>query len=105
LYNRNMTITLDLPSDLADRASLAARAQGKDLATYVLDDVRSKLRSDVLSEAETSALGVINRPVDPAIRLERDRLLAMQKRRGLTKAESGELKNLIDSVEIANAER
>lgn len=100
-----MTITLDLPSELADRAALAARAQGKDLATYVLDNVRSELRNDVLSESETGLLEIINTPVDPAIRRERDRLIALQKRRSLTDAERRELEKLIDSVEMANAAR
>ncbi len=100
-----MTITLDLPNDVASRLQVAARVQGKDIATYLVDDVRLQLRKDVLSESETQLLDIVNRPVEDTARRERDRLLRLQAKRGLSEAESEKLKGLIDAMELANAER
>lgn len=100
-----MTITLDLPPDLEGRLQQAARTQGKDVAALLLDSVRQHLRSDVLNETDASLLQVINAPIAPEARRQRDALLALQQQRDLTDAEQEILTGLVDTVEIANAKR
>jgi hypothetical protein len=100
-----MTITLDLPPDLEGRLQQVARAQGKDVATLLLDSVRQHLRRDVLPEADASLLQVINAPIAPEARRQRDALLALQQQRELTETEQETLTHLVDAVEVANAKR
>lgn len=100
-----MTITLDLPADLEVPLRNAARIRGKDVAAFLLDSVRQNLRTDVLPESEAALLRIINAPVAPAARTKRDALLARQSNEALSESELGELSDLIDEVEIANAER
>jgi hypothetical protein len=100
-----MIITLDLPPDLEGRLHQVARMQGKDIAALLLDSVRQHLRHDVLPEADASLLQVINAPIAPEARRQRDTLLALQEQRELTDAEREALTNLVDSVELANAKR
>lgn len=100
-----MTITLHLPPDLEGQIQQAARTQGKDVAAYLLDSIRQRLRHDVLPEADAGLLQVINSPVAPEARQERDALLALQKQRELTDAEQETLTQLVDLVELANAKR
>ena len=99
-----MTITLDLPPDLEGRLQQAARIQGKDVAALLLDSVRQHLRRDVLPEADASLLQVINAPIAPEARRQRDALLAQQQRE-LTDAEHETLIQLVDTIELANAKR
>jgi hypothetical protein len=100
-----MTITLDLPPDLEGRLQQAARTQGKDVAALLLDSVRQHLRRDVLPEADAILLQIINAPIAPEARRQRDALLALQKQRALTDAECETLTHLVDTVELANAKR
>lgn len=100
-----MTITLDLSPDMEEQAQKAAKAQGKDLAGFLIDSLRQRLRHDVLPEAESSLLLEINAPLAPEARRQRDGLLALQTQRDLTPAEQDSLANLIDAVELASAKR
>ena len=100
-----MTITLDVPVDLEGRLQNAARTQGTDVATFLLESVRQRLRPDVLPETEADLLQVINAPVAPEPRSKRDALLERQAQRELTEEEQATLADLIDAVEMANATR
>lgn len=100
-----MTITLDLPAEMEGQLQLAARLRGKDISTFLLDSVRHQLRSDVLPESESALLEIINAPIAPEARSKRDTLLAIQSQRELTEEERNQLSNLIDEVELANANR
>ena len=100
-----MNITLDVSPELEGQLRQAARAQGTDVTTYLLDSARLRLRPDVLPEAEASLLQTINAPLAPEARRERDSLLAAQAQRELTAEEQTTLADLIDVVELANAER
>jgi hypothetical protein len=100
-----MTITLDVPPELEGQLRQAARRQGVDLAAFLLDSARQRLRPDILPEPEATLLQVINAPVAPEARSERDALLAEQDRRDLTIEEQETLTRRIDEVELANAER
>ena len=100
-----MNITLDVSPELEGQLQQAARVQGTDVTTYLLDSARLRLRPDVLPEAEASLLQTINAPLAPEARKERDALLAEQAQRELTAEEQAALTDLIDAVEMANAER
>ena len=100
-----MNVTLDIPPDVFDRLQHAARAQGKDIQTFLMDDVRRHFRSDVLSESETTLLEVINQPIDASVVEARNQLLSQREKRALTEPEQTRLRDLIDRVEIANAAR
>ena len=100
-----MNITLDVSPELEGQLQQAARAQGIDVNTYLLDSARLRLRPDVLPEAEASMLQAINAPLAPEARKERDALLAEQAQRELTAEEQTALADLIDAVEMANAQR
>jgi hypothetical protein len=100
-----MTITLDVPLDLEGQLQNAARTQGTDVATFLLESVRQRLRPDVLPEAEAELLQIINAPVALEARSRRDALLAQQAQRELTEDEQATLADLIDAVEMANATR
>ena len=100
-----MTITLDVPVDLEGRLQNAARTQGTDVATFLLESARQRLRPDVLPEAEAELLQIINAPVAPEARSRRDALLAQQAQGELTEDEQATLADLIDAVEMANATR
>ena len=100
-----MYITLDVSPELEGQLQQAARAQGTDVTTYLLESARLRLRPDVLPEAEASLLQTINTPLAPEARSQRDVLLAEQAQRELTGEEQAVLADLIDAVEIANAER
>ena len=100
-----MTITLNLPPEMEGQVQQAARTQGKEVATFLLDSIRQGLRHDVLPETEARLLQIINAPIAPQERQERDALLALQKQRELTDAEQETLTRLIDEVELANAKR
>jgi macrodomain Ter protein organizer (MatP/YcbG family) len=82
-----------------------ARTQGKDVAAFLLDSLRRQLRQDILSEPEANLLQIINAPVAPEARRQRDALLALRQQRELTASEQEMLTQLIDAVEIANAKR
>lgn len=100
-----MTVTLDIRSEEADLLTRAAKVQGKDLEAYLSDGVRMLLKNDVLSESETRLLEVINKPLDTAARRKRDLLLARGEERALTPSERRQLQELVDAIEMANAER
>ncbi len=100
-----MTITLNLPPDMEGQVQQAARTQGKEVAVFLLDSIRQRLRHDVLPESEARLLQIINAPIAPEARQERDALLALQQQRELTDAEQETLTQLIDEVELANAKR
>lgn len=100
-----MNITLQVPSELEGQLQQAARTQGTDVATFLLDSARQRLRPDVLTEADAELLQIINAPLASQARQERDALLAKQARRTLTKTEQGALTSLIDTVEMANAQK
>ena len=51
-----MTITLDVSPELAGELQQAARTQGTDVPTYLLESARLRLRPDILPEAEASLL-------------------------------------------------
>lgn len=100
-----MTITLNVSLDLEGRLQQAARTQGTDVTTYLLESARLRLRPDVLSEAEASLLQTINAPLAPEARVKRDALLVEQAHRQLTEEERDHLADLVDAVETANAQR
>ena len=100
-----MNITLDISPELEGQLQQAAHAQGTDVTTYLLDSARLRLRPDVLPEAEASLLQTINAPLAPESRSKRDLLLAEQAQRKLTEEEQASLTDLIDAVEMANAQR
>ena len=100
-----MTITVTLPPEWETPAQVAAQVQGKDMAAFLLDSVLLRLRPDILAPAEATLLGEINTAPDPAVREERDTLLAMQAARPLTPDEADRLRDLIDAVEMAHARR
>lgn len=60
---------------------------------------------DILPQAEASLLQAINAPLAPEARTERDALLREQAQRQLTEEEQAALAELIDVVEVANAQR
>ncbi len=100
-----MNIILDVSPELEGQLQQAARVQGTDVTTFLLESVRLRLRPDVLPETEASLLQAINAPLAPEARIKRDALLAEQAQRQLTKEEHGNLMDLIDAVEMANAQR
>ncbi len=100
-----MNITLDVSPELEGQLQKAARVQGTDVTTYVLESARLRLRPDVLPETEASLLQTINAPLAPEARFKRDALLAEQAQRQLTEEEQDNLTDLIDAVEMANAQR
>ncbi len=100
-----MNITLDVSPELEGQLQQAARAQGTDVTTYLLESARLRLRPDVLPQAEAELLQTINAPLAPKARLERDFLLVEQTQRELTEEERVALVGLIDAVEMANAQR
>ncbi len=100
-----MIITLELPPDMEKQLERAARTQGKDIASFLLENVQRHLRPDVLPEAEADLLQAINAPLAPEIRQQRDALIALQEQRELTGSEQETLAHLIDTVELANAKR
>jgi hypothetical protein len=100
-----MSLILDLPPDLEAELRKAAALQGKDVRQLVQDSIRQQLRRDILPEAESALLQVINEPLAPEVRERRDALLSVQDQRQLTDAERVELTDTIDAVEIANARR
>ena len=85
-----MNITLDVSPELEGQLQQAARAQGTDVTTYLLD---------------SALLQIINVPLAPEARSQRDALLAEQAQRELTAEEQTALAGLIDAVEMANAGR
>ncbi len=100
-----MNITLEVSPELEGQLQQAARMQGTDVTTYLLESARLRLRPDVLPEAEAFLLQIINAPLAPEARSKRDVLLAEQAQRELTGEEQAALVDLIDAVEMANAER
>ena len=100
-----MTITLELTPDMERHLQKAAQTQGMDIAAFLLESAREKLRPDVLSETEARLLQSINAPIDPVTRKQRDALLNLQTQRELTVTERETLTKLIDAVELANAAR
>ena len=95
--------TLNVSPDLEGQLRQAARTQGTDVTTYLLESARLRLRPDVLPEAEASLLQTINAPLAPEARVKRDALLAEQAHRHLTEEERDNLADLVDVVEMANA--
>ncbi len=100
-----MNITLDVSPELEGQLQQAARTQGVNVTTYLLESVRLRLRPDVLPEAEASLLQIINASLAPESRIRRDALLAAQGQRELTEEEQRSLTDFIDAVEMANAQR
>ena len=100
-----MNITLDVSPELEGQLQQAARMQGADVTTYLLDSACLRLRPDVLPEAEASLLQTINAPLALEARPLRDALLAEQAQRELTEKEQASLADFIDAVEMANAQR
>ncbi len=100
-----MTITLELPPELVLQFQLAARMQGKDLSTFLLDSARQQLRRDVLPESDAQLLETINKPIPAEWRTQRDALIAEKSHRELTATELDSLTRLIDDIEMANAQR
>lgn len=100
-----MTITLNLPSDLASQLQAAALREGMDIASLLLDSARQRVRRDVLPERDEELLEIIAAPVAVDSRAQRDRLIQLQETRPLSDSEMNELETLIDAVEMANARR
>lgn len=100
-----MTITLELTPDQERKIQQAARVQGKDVTAFLIDCTQQKLRPDVLPENDTRLLEIINAPIAPEAKQQRDALLQLQSQRELTNIERDTLTYLIDTVEIANAAR
>ena len=100
-----MNITLEVSAELERQLQRAARVQGTDVTTYLLESARLRLRPDVLSETEASLLQIINVPLALPSRVERNILLKKQAQRELTEEENGSLADLIDAVEMENAQR
>ena len=100
-----MIITLELPPEMERQLQRAARTQGKDIAAFLLENAQRQLRPDVLPETEANLLMAINTPTAPEIRRQRDALLTLQKQRDLTVTEQETLTHLIDTIELANANR
>ena len=100
-----MNITLDISPELEGQLQQVARVQGTDVNTYLMESACLRLRPDVLPETEASLLLTINAPLAPEARVKRDALLAEQGQRDLTEEEQTTLADLIDAVEMANAER
>jgi len=100
-----MTITLDPPTECEAELQAAARLQGKEIAAFVTDAVKSQLRRDVLPQSETQLLEIMNTPLAPEARKECDALIARQAGRELTSAKRILLAERINAVEIANAKR
>jgi uncharacterized protein (DUF1778 family) len=105
MASTTMNITLDVSPELEGQLQQAARVQGTDVTTYLLDSARLRLRPDVLPETEASLLQTINAPLAPESRFKRDALLTEQAQRQLTQEEQDNLTDLIDAVEMANAQR
>ena len=99
------TVTLAVPTELEGPLQQAAQTCGTDVATFLLESARQRLRPDVLTEADAELLQIINAPLAPAARSQRDALLADQAQRELTEEEQATVADLIDAVELANAER
>ena len=76
-------------------------------ASVIKNGVRGKYLAQYRSgtNAEASLLKIINAPLAPQERSERDALLVVQAERELTVDELKTLSDLIDTVEMANAER
>ena len=88
---------VDLDDELRseyDASVLKNGVRGKYLAQYRFG-----------ADAEASLLHTINAPLAPEARSQRDVLLAVQAQRELTGEEQKTLVDLIDAVEMANAER
>ena len=100
-----MNINLEVSPELEGQLQQAAQTQGTDVNTYLLDSARLRLRPDVLPQAAASLLQTINAPLVPEARAKRDELLAEQAKRPLTDAEQAILIELVNAVEIANAQR
>lgn len=100
-----MTITLELTPDMEGQLKRAAQTQGKDIPAFLLETARRHLRHDVLPETEAALLKIINAPLAPEARRERDAWLVLQKQRALNETEQATLATLIDTVELANARR
>ena len=67
-----MTITLEITPDMERHLQQAARTQGTDIAAFLLESVRQKMRPDVLPETEARLLQIINAPIAPEARQQRD---------------------------------
>ena len=100
-----MTITLEVSPELESQLNKAARIQGKDLSTYLLDSARMQLRPDMLPLPELRLLEVINAPIAPLAKQNRDNLISLRNLRQLDSSEEEKLYSFIDEVEIANAAR
>lgn len=100
-----MTITLELTPDMEGQLKRAAQTQGKDIPAFLLEIARRHLRRDVLPQTDADLLKIINAPLAPEARQERDALLVVQKQRELSEVEQTTLATLIDTVELANARR
>ncbi len=92
-------------AELKEQVQQATRTQDKEVAAFLLDSIRKGLRHDALPESDMRLLQIINAPIAPQERQERDALLTLQKQRELTEAEQETLTRLIDVVELANAKR
>ena len=66
---------------------------------------RLRLRPGVFPEAEASGLQTINPPLASEFRVKRDAWLREQAQRQLSEEEQATLAELIDAVEMANAQR
>jgi hypothetical protein len=100
-----MTITVEVPSELESPLEQAAHLQGSDVRAFLLESVRLRLRRDILSQPEGNLLQLINKALPTSVRAERDALIAERDQRSLSDAEETRLSDLIDEIEVANAER
>ena len=100
-----MTITLELTPDMEAQLSRVAQMQGKGIPALLMETAQRHLRRDVLPETDAELLKIINAPLAPEARRERDILLVVQKQRELSTAERTTLCTLIDAVELTNARR
>jgi hypothetical protein len=100
-----MTVTVEIPPELAEDIEAIARVHGKPVAQFLLDSARLHLRPDVLSREETRLFDIINASLAPEARAERAQLLLEEEQRDLTPAEYDRLIELTDEVEIAGAKR
>lgn len=100
-----MNIIIDVPPELEGQLQQAVRVQEINVTAYLLESALLRLRPDVLTEAGAQLLQIINAPLVPETRFKRDALLAEQAQHELTEREQISLADLIDAVEIANANR
>jgi len=100
-----MTITLEVPSELEGPLQRAARVQGVDIETYLLNSARHQLRPDVLSEAESILFLRLQSLFPPEQSQEYRSLCHQSDSDVISQADRERLLSLIEQRDIKNAER